>query len=192
MNYHLWQASPPLRQRGALGALSFRDALRDRRALLVCWGNSFPSSSSWQNWPNWLCDLSALFFDSKKKVKEGFHQAGFLPHGQCPGALFVLVPKHLTSPNGCLFAALVFIMFPRRGNLAGLPGRSPPPAIPVLAYLAIRADYRWERIVASGIPGRIRGGRISDYSGPSAFARERSLAWAEKAGRNFLSARSAH
>ena len=160
MNYHLWQAlSLPL----LLASVVLLGAL-----ILPGMRHEIGGSSRWLKiasfsfQPAELAKLALVIYLARSLTKkEGRMKdftVGFLPHIIVLGALFVLVLKQPDFGTGVLFAALVFIMLFAAGTRLVFLAGALAPAIPVLAYLAMRADYRWERIVAFWDPWKDPGG----------------------------------
>ncbi len=159
MNYHLWQAlSLPL----LLASVVLLGAL-----ILPGMRHEIGGSSRWLKiaslsfQPAELAKLALVIYLARSLTKkEGRMKdftVGFLPHIIVLGALFVLVLKQPDFGTGVLFAALVFIMLFAAGTRLVFLAGALAPAVPVLAYLAIRADYRWERIVAFWDPWKDPG-----------------------------------
>jgi cell division protein FtsW len=159
MNYHLWQAlSLPL----LLASVVLLGAL-----ILPGMRHEIGGSSRWLKiasfsfQPAELAKLALVIYLARSLTKkEGRMKdftVGFLPHIIVLGALFVLVLMQPDFGTGVLFAALVFIMLFAAGTRLVFLAGALAPAVPVLAYLAIRADYRWERIVAFWDPWKDPG-----------------------------------
>jgi cell division protein FtsW len=159
MNYHLWQTlSLPL----LLASVVLLGAL-----ILPGMRHEIGGSSRWLKiasfsfQPAELAKLALVIYLARSLTKkEGRMKdftVGFLPHIIVLGALFVLVLMQPDFGTGVLFAALVFIMLFAAGTRLVFLAGALAPAVPVLAYLAIRADYRWERIVAFWDPWKDPG-----------------------------------
>jgi cell division protein FtsW len=108
------------------------------------------SSFSFQ--PSELAKLALVIYLARSLTKkEGRMRdftVGFLPHMIILGVLFFLVLKQPDFGTGILFVALVFMMLFVAGARLLYLGGAIGAAAPALIYLAIRADYRWERITA--------------------------------------------
>ena len=159
MNYHLWQilALPLLLASAVLLAALILPGMRHEIGGSSRWLKI--ASFSFQ--PAELAKLALVIYLARSLTKkEGRMKdftVGFLPHIIVLGVLFVLVLKQPDFGTGVLFAALVFIMLFAAGTRLVFLAGALAPAVPVLAYLAIRADYRWERIVAFWDPWKDPG-----------------------------------
>lgn len=159
MNYHLWQilALPLLLASAALLAALILPGMRHEIGGSSRWLKI--ASFSFQ--PAELAKLALVIYLARSLTKkEGRMKdftVGFLPHLIILGVLFVLVLKQPDFGTGVLFAALVFIMLFAAGTRLVFLAGALAPAVPVLVYLAIRADYRWERIVAFWDPWKDPG-----------------------------------
>jgi cell division protein FtsW len=159
MNYHLWQTlSLPL----LLASLVLLGVL-----IVPGMRHEIGGSSRWLKLasfsfqPSELAKLALVIYLARSltrkegRVKE--FTVGFLPHLIILGVMFLLVLRQPDFGAGILFAALVFIMLFAGGTrlvfLAGTLGA----VVPVLVYLACRADYRWERMVAFWNPWKDPG-----------------------------------
>jgi cell division protein FtsW len=159
MNYHLWQTlSLPL----LLGSLVLLGVL-----IVPGMRHEIGGSSRWLKLasfsfqPSELAKLALVIYLarslSRKEGRMKEFTVGFLPHLIILGVLFLLVLRQPDFGAGILFAALVFVMLFAGGTrlvfLAGTLGA----VVPALIYLACRADYRWERIVAFWNPWKDPG-----------------------------------
>jgi cell division protein FtsW len=159
MNYHLWQTlSLPL----LLASLVLLGVL-----IVPGMRHEIGGSSRWLKLasfsfqPSELAKLALVIYLARSLTrKEGRMKeftVGFLPHLIILGVMFLLVLRQPDFGAGILFAALVFIMLFAGGTrlvfLAGTLGA----VVPVLVYLACRADYRWERMVAFWNPWKDPG-----------------------------------
>jgi len=90
-------------------------------------------------------DLFSPFSDQKRRQDEGF-QRGLSPSYHRAG-----------GPVCVLFAAVVFILLFAAGTRLVFLGGALGAVVPFLVYLAVRADYRWERIVAFWDPWKDPG-----------------------------------
>ena len=159
MNYHLWQIlSLPL----LLASVVLLGAL-----ILPGMRHEIGGSSRWLKFasfsfqPSELAKLALVIYLARSLTKkEGRMKdftVGFLPHIIVLGFLFVLVLKQPDFGTGVLFAAVVFIMLFAAGARLVFLGGALGAVVPFLVYLAIRADYRWERIVAFWDPWKDPG-----------------------------------
>jgi cell division protein FtsW len=73
---------------------------------------------------------------------------GFLPFAIVLAILFPLVLMQPDFGTGVLFVAVVFLMLFVAGTPIRFLGGALLAAVPFLVYLAVKADYRWERIIA--------------------------------------------
>jgi cell division protein FtsW len=159
MNYRVWQTlSLPL----LLASLVLLGVL-----IVPGMRHEIGGSSRWLKLasfsfqPSELAKLALVIYLARSltrkegRVKE--FTVGFLPHLIILGVMFLLVLRQPDFGAGILFAALVFIMLFAGGTrlvfLAGTLGA----VVPVLVYLACRADYRWERMVAFWNPWKDPG-----------------------------------
>jgi cell division protein FtsW len=85
---------------------------------------------------------------AKKEDRIKSFRAGFLPYLIVLGIFFVLVLKQPDFGTGIVFAALVFIMLFAAGTRLLFLGSTLFGALPFLLFLALRADYRKERLLA--------------------------------------------
>lgn len=159
MNYHLWQIlSLPL----LLASVVLLGAL-----ILPGMRHEIGGSSRWLKFasfsfqPAELAKLALVIYLArsltKKEGRMKDFSVGFLPHIIVLGFLFVLVLKQPDFGTGVLFAAVVFIMLFAAGARLVFLGGAMGAVVPFLVYLAIRADYRWERIVAFWDPWKDPG-----------------------------------
>ncbi len=85
---------------------------------------------------------------AKKEERMKSFSAGFLPYVIVLAIFFVLVLKQPDFGTGIVFAALVFIMLFAAGARLLFLGSTLLAALPVLLFLALRADYRKERLLS--------------------------------------------
>ncbi len=150
IHYRIWQyLSLPLLLASAvlLGALilpGFRHEIGGSSRWIKLGSFSFQ--------PAELAKLALVIYLARTLTrKEGRMQsftAGFLPPVIVMGFLFLLVLKQPDFGTGILFVALVFIMLFVAGTRLIFLGGALGAALPGLIYLAVKADYRWERITA--------------------------------------------
>jgi cell division protein FtsW len=111
--------------------------------------------------PSELAKLALVIYLARSLTrKEGRMKeftVGFLPHLIILGVMFLLVLRQPDFGAGILFAALVFIMLFAGGTRLAFLAGSLGAVVPVLVYLACRADYRWERMVAFWNPWKDPG-----------------------------------
>ena len=159
MNYHLWQAlSLPLLLASVvlLGALILPGMRRE-----IGGSSRWLKLASFSFQPAELAKLALVIYLARSLTKkEGRMKdftVGFLPHIIVLGVLFALVLKQPDFGSGVLFAAVVFIMLFAAGTRLVFLGAALGAVVPFLVYLAVRADYRWERIVAFWNPWKDPG-----------------------------------
>ena len=159
LNYRLWQvlALPLLIGSIALLFLVFVPGVRQQIGGAYRWLKI--ASFSFQ--PAELAKLALVIYLARSlTLKEGRMESftvGFLPHVIVTGVLFLLVLKQPDFGTGVLFVAVVFLMLFAGGARLRFLGGAMLAGLPVLVYLAIRADYRWERIMAFWDPWKDPG-----------------------------------
>ena len=150
LDYHRWQALaiPLLILSGALLGILIFPGLRHEVGGSARWLKF--SFLSFQ--PAELAKLALVIYLARSLTKkEGRMQSlkvGVLPHFIVLGGLFVLVLKQPDFGTGIVFAALVFILLFAAGARVLYLGAAVLAAVPVLFYLASRAHYRIERLLA--------------------------------------------
>ena len=160
LNYRLWQvlALPLLIGSIALLFLVFVPGVRQQIGGAYRWLKI--ASFSFQ--PAELAKLALVIYLARSlTLKEGRMESftvGVLPHFIVTGVLFLLVLKQPDFGTGVLFVAVVFLMLFAGGARLRFLGGAMLAGLPVLVYLAIRADYRWERIMAFWDPWKDPGG----------------------------------
>ena len=160
LNYRLWQVLAIPLLIGSIGLLFlvFVPGLRQQIGGAYRWLKI--SSFSFQ--PAELAKLALVIYLARSLTnKEGRMESftvGFLPHVIVMGILFLLVLKQPDFGTGVLFVAVVFLMLFAAGTRLRFLAGALVPALPVLAYLAVRKNYRWERIVAFWDPWKDPGG----------------------------------
>jgi cell division protein FtsW len=90
--------------------------------------------------------LARLFARQEEKIK-GF-SVGFLPPMIVLGAFFLLVLKQPDFGAGMVFVMLVFLLLFTAGTRLRYLGGAVLAVLPVLLFVATRADYRTERILS--------------------------------------------
>jgi cell division protein FtsW len=85
---------------------------------------------------------------TKKEGRTKEFSVGILPHIIVLGGLFALVLKQPDFGTGIVFAALVFILLFAGGVRLRFLGAMALAALPLLLYVATRADYRKERLLS--------------------------------------------
>ncbi len=160
LNYRLWQVLAIPLLIGSIGLLFlvFVPGLRQQIGGAYRWLKI--SSFSFQ--PAELAKLALVIYLARSLTnKEGRMESftvGFLPHVIVMGILFLLVLKQPDFGTGVLFVAVVFLMLFVGGTRLRFLGGALLAALPALVYLAVRKNYRWERIVAFWDPWKDPGG----------------------------------
>jgi cell division protein FtsW len=160
LNYRLWKilAIPLLIGSGVLLCLVFVPGVRQQIGGAYRWLKIY--SFSFQ--PAELAKLALVIYLARSLTnKEGRMDSfavGFLPHVIVMGILFLLVLRQPDFGTGVLFVAVVFLMLFVAGARLRFLGGALLAALPVLVYLAVRKNYRWERIVAFWDPWKDPGG----------------------------------
>ena len=160
LNYRLWKVLAIPLLIGSIGLLFlvFVPGLRQQVGGAYRWLKI--SSFSFQ--PAELAKLALVIYLARSLTnKEGRMESftvGFLPHVIVMGILFLLVLKQPDFGTGVLFVAVVFLMLFVAGTRLRFLGGALLAALPVLVYLAVRRNYRWERIVAFWDPWKDPGG----------------------------------
>ncbi|MBP1722525.1 MAG: ftsW, partial [Deltaproteobacteria bacterium] len=112
--------------------------------------------------PSELAKLALVIYLARSLTKkEGRMErftVGFLPFVVVLAILFPLVLKQPDFGTGVLFVAVVFLMLFVAGTPFRFLGGALLAALPFLAYLAVKANYRWERIVTFLDPWKDSGG----------------------------------
>ena len=149
MNYRYWQplALPVLIGSIVLLFLVFVPGVRQQIGGAYRWLKIYGFSIQ----PSELAKLALVIYLARSLTrKEGRMErftVGFLPFAIVLAILFLLVLKQPDFGTGVLFVAVVFLML----FVAGTPLRFLVGALlaaaPILAYLAVKANYRWERII---------------------------------------------
>jgi cell division protein FtsW len=102
--------------------------------------------------PSELAKLALVIYLARSLTKkEGRMErftVGFLPFAIVLAILFPLVLMQPDFGTGVLFVAVVFLMLFVAGTPIRFLGGALLAAVPFLVYLAVKADYRWERIIA--------------------------------------------
>lgn len=159
VNYHLWQtlAIPLLLVSLALLGVLILPGMRHEIGGSSRWLKL--ASFSFQ--PAELAKLALVIYLArsltKKEERMKEFTVGFLPHMVVLGVMFLLVLKQPDFGTGILFAVLVFIMLFVAGTRLIFLGGALGAVVPVLVYLAVHKDYRWERIVAFWDPWKDPG-----------------------------------
>jgi len=160
MNYRYWQALAIPLLLGSIVCLGlvFVPGVRQQIGGAFRWLKVGPFSFQ----PAELAKLALVIYLARWLTrKEGRMEsftAGFLPPVIVAGILFLLVFKQPDFGTGVLFAAVVFLMLFAGGTRLRLLGGAFLAAVPVLAYLAFRADYRIGRLLAFWDPWKDPGG----------------------------------
>ncbi len=149
MNYRYWQplALPLLLGSIVLLFLVFIPGLRQQiggaHRWLKIYGFSFQ--------PSELAKLALVIYlarsMTKKEGRMDRFTVGFLPFVLVLAILFPLVLKQPDFGTGVLFVALVFLMLFVAGTPLRFLGGALLATVPILVYVAMKAEYRWERIV---------------------------------------------
>lgn len=125
--------------------------------ILPGWRHEVGGSARWLKFsflsfqPAELAKLALVIYLAhslaKKEGRMKSFSAGFLPYVIVLGVFFVLVLKQPDFGTGIVFAALVFIMLFVAGTRLLFLGSTLLAALPALLFLALRADYRKERLL---------------------------------------------
>ena len=159
MNYRYWQvlAIPLLLGSIVCLLLVFVPGLRQQIGGAFRWLKIGPFSFQ----PAELAKLALVIYLARWLTrKEGRMEnftAGFLPPVIVAGILFLLVFMQPDFGTGVLFVAVVFLMLFVGGTRIRFLGGAFLAAVPVLAYLAFRADYRIGRFLAFWDPWKDPG-----------------------------------
>ena len=126
--------------------------------ILPGWRHEVGGSARWLKFsflsfqPAELAKLALVIYLAhslaKKEGRMKSFSAGFLPYVIILGVFFVLVLKQPDFGTGIVFAALVFIMLFVAGTRLLFLGSTLLAALPALLFLALRADYRKERLLS--------------------------------------------
>jgi cell division protein FtsW len=160
MNYRYWQvlAIPLLLGSIVCLFLVFVPGLRQQIGGAYRWLKIGPFSFQ----PAELAKLALVIYLARWLTrKEGRMEnftAGFLPPVIVAGILFLLVFKQPDFGTGVLFAVVVFLMLFAGGTRLRFLGVAFLAALPVLAFLAFRANYRIGRFLAFWDPWKDPGG----------------------------------
>ena len=160
MNYRYWQplALPLLMVSIVLLFLVFVPGVRQQIGGAYRWLKIYGFSFQ----PSELAKLALVIYLARSLTKkEGRMErftVGFLPFVVILAILFPLVLKQPDFGTGVLFVALVFLMLFVAGTPFRFLGGALLAALPFLAYLAVKANYRWERIVTFLDPWKDSGG----------------------------------
>jgi cell division protein FtsW len=150
LDYHRWHALaiPLLALSAALLGILIFPGLRHEIGGSARWLKV--SFLSFQ--PAELAKLALVIYLARSLAKkEGRMQSlnvGVLPHFIVLGGLFVLVLKQPDFGTGIVFATLVFILLFVAGARVRYLGAAVLAAVPVLFYIATRAQYRMGRLLA--------------------------------------------
>jgi len=125
--------------------------------ILPGWRHEVGGSARWLKFsflsfqPAELAKLALVIYLAhslaRKEGRMKSFSAGFLPYVLVLGVFFVLVLKQPDFGTGIVFAALVFIMLFVAGTRLLFLGSTLLAALPALLFLALRADYRKERLL---------------------------------------------
>lgn len=149
MNYRYWQplALPLLIGSIVLLFLVFVPGLRQQIGGAYRWLKIYGFSFQ----PSELAKLALVIYLARSMTrKEGRMDrftVGFLPFIMILAILFLLVLKQPDFGTGFLFVALVFLMLFVAGTPLRFLGGALLAVVPILVYAAVKAEYRWERIV---------------------------------------------
>jgi cell division protein FtsW len=160
MNYRVWQvlAIPLLLGSIVCLFLVFVPGLRQQIGGAYRWLRIGPFSFQ----PAELAKLALVIYLARWLTrKEGRMEnfsTGFLPPVVVAGILFLLVFKEPDFGTGVLFAAVVFLMLFVGGTRLRFLGGALLAGVPVLACLAIWANYRISRLLAFWDPWKDPGG----------------------------------
>jgi cell division protein FtsW len=150
LNYRYWQplALPLLVGSILLLFLVFVPGLRQQIGGASRWLKIYGFSFQ----PSELAKLALVIYLARSLTKkEGRMErftVGFLPFAIVLAILFPLVLMQPDFGTGVLFVAVVFLMLFVAGTPIRFLGGALLAAVPFLVYLAVKADYRWERIIA--------------------------------------------
>ena len=150
MDYHRWQASaiPLFVLSAVLLGLLILPGLRHEIGGSARWLKV--SFLSFQ--PAELAKVALVIYMArsltKKEGRMKEFSVGILPHLIVLGGLFALVLKQPDFGTGIVFAALVFILLFAGGVRLRFLGAMALAALPLLLYVATRADYRKERLLS--------------------------------------------
>ena len=160
MNYRYWQplALPLLIASIVLLILVFVPGVRQQIGGAYRWLKIYGFSFQ----PSELAKLALVIYLARSLTKkEGRMErftVGFLPFVVVLAILFPLVLKQPDFGTGVLFVAVVFLMLFVAGTPFRFLGGALLAALPFLAHLAVKANYRWERIVTFLDPWKDSGG----------------------------------
>jgi cell division protein FtsW len=160
MNYRYWQplALPLLIASIILLVLVFVPGLRQQIGGAYRWLKIYGFSFQ----PSELAKLALVIYLARSLTKkEGSMErftVGFLPFVVVLAILFPLVLKQPDFGTGVLFVAVVFLMLFVAGTPFRFLGGALLASVPFLVYLAVKANYRWERIVTFLDPWKDSGG----------------------------------
>lgn len=160
MNYRCWQglAIPLLLGSIVCLFLVFVPGLRQQIGGAFRWLKIGPFSFQ----PAELAKLALVIYLARwltrKEGRMDNFTAGFLPPVIVAGILFILVFLQPDFGTGVLFVAVVFLMLFAGGTRLRFLGVAFLAALPVLAYLAFRANYRIGRFLAFWDPWKDPGG----------------------------------
>jgi cell division protein FtsW len=160
MNYRYWQplALPLLIASIILLVLVFVPGLRQQIGGAYRWLKIYGFSFQ----PSELAKLALVIYLARSLTKkEGRMErftVGFLPFVVVLAILFPLVLKQPDFGTGVLFVAVVFLMLFVAGTPFRFLGGALLASVPFLVYLAVKANYRWERIVTFLDPWKDSGG----------------------------------
>jgi cell division protein FtsW len=125
--------------------------------ILPGWRHEAGGSARWLKFhsfsfqPAEFAKLALVIYLAHSLAKKGERMknfgTGFLPYLLILGIFFVLVLKQPDFGTGIVFAAMVFIMLFAAGSRLLFLGSTLLAALPVLFFLALRADYRRERLL---------------------------------------------
>ncbi len=160
INYHIWQSlSIPLLLASVvlLGVLILPGMRRE-----IGGSSRWLKLASFSFQPAELAKLALVIYLARSLTKKDGRMkeftVGFLPHIVVLGVMFLLVLKQPDFGTGILFASVVFIMLFVAGARLLFLGGAVGAVLPALIYLAVKADYRWERLVAFWDPWKDPGG----------------------------------
>jgi len=160
MNYRYWQplALPLLIASIVLLILVFVPGVRQQIGGAYRWLKIYGFSFQ----PSELAKLALVIYLARSLTKkEGRMErftVGFLPFVVVLAILFPLVLKQPDFGTGVLFVAVVFLMLFVAGTPFRFLGGALLASVPFLVYLAVKANYRWERIVTFLDPWKDSGG----------------------------------
>jgi cell division protein FtsW len=160
INYHIWQSlSLPLLLASVvlLGVLILPGMRRE-----IGGSSRWLKLASFSFQPAELAKLALVIYLARSLTRKDGRMkeftVGFLPHVIVLGVMFLLVLKQPDFGTGIFFASVVFIMLFVAGTRLVFLGGAVGAVLPVLIYLAVKADYRWERLVAFWDPWKDPGG----------------------------------